>query len=250
MSLSAELTVAWLTWRQLFARRRVWLAVAIAVLPFLLTFIYRLSSEDREGDRLAYMLNMNSGILLGGLLPLTAVIFGTTAFGGEVDDGTLLYLLVRPIPRWRVVLIKYLVAVLVSVVIIFASVLLAWLALRNSDLPWSFAKSFLIATGLGAAMYCAVFTYMGLVTRRGLIFGLLYIVFFENVLSRNMEGVKSLSVREFAQSIAQWASDGSVLWDGFVVPMSTVWTAGAIILVVALALAMRRLSRYEMAERL
>ena len=31
---------------------------------------------------------------------------------GEVDDGTLIYLLVKPLARWRVVLWKYVVAVL------------------------------------------------------------------------------------------------------------------------------------------
>lgn len=244
------LTVAWLTWRQLFARRRGWLAAAIIVFPFVLTFLYRLSSEDREGDRLIFMLNMNRDMVVGVLLPLTAVIFGTTAFGGEVEDGTLIYLLVRPVPRWRVALVKYVVAVLVTVAVVSASVLLAWFALRTDELPGVFARAFLTAGLLGALLYCALFSFLGLVTRRGLVLGLLYLIFFENIMSRALQGVKWLSVREYAVSVAQWAGGDVVKWQVPGVPMTTVWVGGSIILAVALMMVMRTLERYEMAERL
>jgi len=246
----ALMTVAWLTWRQLFARRRVWLAAAIAVLPFLLTFFYRFASEDREGDRLVFLMNLNRDLVLSVLLPITAVIFGTTTFGGEVEDGTLIYLLVRPVNRWTVVLVKYVVASLVSAVVVSVSVLLAWFALRNPELPASFAKGFLVATVIGALLYCGIFGYLGLVTKRGLVFGLIYSIVFENILARNLPGVKWLSVREFTVSIAEWAGGGSIKWPTPGVPMTTVWVAGSIILAAALAVTMRRLERYEMAERL
>lgn len=246
----ALMTVAWLTWRQLFARRRAWLAGAIVVLPFLFTFFYRFASEDREGDRLVFLMNLNRDLVLGVLLPITSVIFGTTAFGGEVEDGTLIYLLVRPVHRWRVVLVKYLVAALISAAIVSASVLLAWLALRNAELPAAFAKGFLAASVTGALIYCGIFAYLGLVTKRGLVIGLVYTIVFENILARNLPGVKWLSVREFTVSVAQWASSETVKWPQPGVPMTTVWVAGTIILAAALALTMRHLERYEMAEPL
>lgn len=244
------MTIAWLTWRQLFARRRGWLAAAIVVLPFILTFFYRLASEDREGDRLIFMLGMNREIVIGVLLPLTAVIFGTTAFGGEVEDGTLIYLLVRPLPRWRVALTKYLVAVLVTVVIIAVAILFAWLALRTAELPGVVPRSFVSASLVGALVYCALFSYVGLVTRKGLVLGLLYVIFFENVLTRNLPGVKWLSVREFGVSVAQWAGGGVVKFADASVPMTTVWIVGSIILVAALSMTIRAMTRYELAERL
>lgn len=243
-------TIVWLTWRQLFARKRAWIAVAIAVIPFLLTFLYRFASEDREGDRLAFMLGINREIILGVLLPLTAVIFGTAAFGGEVDDGTLLYMLVKPVLRWQVVLIKYLVALVVTMLVGGVAVTLPWLALRNADLPPGFIRGFLFAVAVGSLIYCAVFMYLGLKTRRGLLFGLLYIIFFENVMSRNFDGVKSLSARELSITAAEWASGGAVKWPVPGVDIATVWWAGSIIWVVAMALAMRKLSHYELAERL
>lgn len=243
-------TVAWLTWRQLVARRRGWLAAAIVVLPFMLTFLYRLTSEDREGDRLLFMINMNRDAVIGVLLPLTAVIFGTTAFGGEVEDGTLIYLLVRPVQRWRVALVKYVVAMAVTTAIVAAAVLLAWFAIRTAELPAAFPRAFLTAALGGALLYCGLFCYLGLVTRRGLVVGLLYLIFFENLMSRTLQGVKWLSIREYSWSLAQWAGGDVVKWQTPGVPMSTVWIGSAIILAVAVTLVMRRLSTYELAERL
>jgi ABC-2 type transport system permease protein len=247
---SAPATILWLTWRQLFARRRVWIAAAIAVIPFLLTFVYRFTSEDREGDRFAFLLVMYKEVLLGVLLPITAAIFGTTAFGGEVEDGTLIYALTKPVPRWLVVLLKYLVALAVTLLVGAVAVLLSWFSLRNAELPGRFAGTFLLACVVSGVIYCALFTLLGLVTKRGLIFGLLYIIFFENVMSRNFAGVKFLSARELSVAVAQWASGGLVKWPAPPVPMTTVWTVGSIILVVAIALTMRKLARYELAERL
>jgi len=247
---TALLTIARLTWTQLFARRRVFIAVGIAVIPFLLTFLYRFMSEDREGDRLGYFLGTNRELLLGVLAPLTAVIFATTAFGGEVEDGTLIYLLTKPVPRWQTVAIKFGVALTVTLLVGLVGVLLPWFALRNAELPGTLVRGLLFGVIVSALVYCSLFTYIGLKTRRGLLFGLLYIIFFENVMSRSFDGVKPLSARELSLSAAQWASNGTVKWADQGVEISTVWWMGSIILVVSMFLAIRRLTRYELAERL
>ena len=40
-----------------------------------------------------------------------ALILGTAALGSEIEDGTAVYLLTKPIPRWLVALAKIVVAV-------------------------------------------------------------------------------------------------------------------------------------------
>ena len=42
-------------------------------------------------------------------MPLVAVIFGTGALGSELDDGTVVYLLAKPVPR-DILLVKLVVA--------------------------------------------------------------------------------------------------------------------------------------------
>lgn len=243
-------TLAWLTWRQLFARRRVWLAVAVLLLPVVLTFMYRLSSEDQDGARLAFMSGMSRDVILAVLLPITAIVFGTIAFGGEVEDGTLVYLLVKPLPRWLVVVVKYVVAAMTTALVICTGMLLAWLALRNHELPPRLFAAFALGAVASSLLYCALFVFLGLVTRRGLVFGLLYLIVFENLVTRNLAGVRWLSIREYAVAIAQWVHGPPIIVPGTTVPMSTVWVGSAIILAVSLGATVRALARYELAERL
>jgi len=242
-------TVMWLTWRQLFARRRIWLAVAFALAPLLFTLVFMVVGDDGTDARVGFLSVLQRDIVIGTLLPLAAVIFGTTAFGGEVDDGTLVYLLVKPIPRWQVVLSKLTVATLSTLAVIAPAVLLPWLVLRNADLPFSFAGGFLVGAAVGSVIYCALFLSLGLATRRALVVGLLYVIGFEATLSRSLGGLRSLSVREFAVAVSQAASAGAVKIPD-AISMSTVYWMGTIILVGAVAWTMRKLVQYEMAERL
>ena len=109
-------TVVWLTWRQVFANRRAWLAVLFSLAPLAIALLVRSFSPDMAKDGHGFYLLLLKEIVIGTLLPLAALVFGTTAFGGELDDGTLLYLLVKPVARWRVVLSKYVVAALSKLV--------------------------------------------------------------------------------------------------------------------------------------
>jgi ABC-2 type transport system permease protein len=242
-------TVMWLTLRQLFAKRRIWIAVVFALAPLLFTLIFRVVGDDGPEARVSFLTVLSLQIVLGTLLPLAAVIFGTTAFGGEVDDGTLVYLLVKPLSRWQVVLSKFVVAALSTFAIALPALFLPWLVLHGEGSPPRLVEAFILAAGVGSLIYCALFLSLGLATKRALVVGLLYVILFEAVLSRSLSGVKSLSVREFLGSISQAASAGSLTLPA-AVPMSTVWWMGSIMLVGAMAWTMRKLVRYELAERL
>jgi ABC-2 type transport system permease protein len=242
-------TIVWLTWRQLFARRRLYLAAAFSLTPLLVALLYRLLISDSAASSEEFLTGLIREFVIGTLLPLTAVVFGTTAFGGEVDDGTLVYLLVKPLARWRVVFWKYVVAVLSTAAVMGPAVVLPWLAVRTPDMTARVPLSYLAGVGVGCLVYCAIFLVLGLTTRRALVAGLLYVVAIEMVLSRSVVGTKSLSVREFTLSVAQSVSHGTVVLPD-AVTVATVWTMGTLMLVGAIALAMWRLHRYEVAERL
>ena len=132
MTWPLERTVMWLTWRQLFAKNRIYAAVAFALLPVAFTLVFRFNSDGHEGEMLTYFSFMNAQLIIGTLLPLAAAVFGTTAFGGEVDDGTLVYLLVKPLARWRIVLSKYVVAVLSTLAVIVPAMILPFLVVRGA----------------------------------------------------------------------------------------------------------------------
>src|SRR5690242_4854025 len=128
-------TVVWLTWRQLFARRRLYTAAAFAFAPLLVAVVFRLTAADVEKSGANFLITLLREVVIGTLLPLASIVFGTAAFGGEIDDGTLVYLLVKPIARWRVVVSKYLVALACTVAIMIPAIVFPWLLVRTADLP-------------------------------------------------------------------------------------------------------------------
>ena len=69
-------------------------------------------------------------------------------------------------------------------------------------------------------------------------------------LSPNVQGLKSFSVREFVMTVVGKLAAAVPGVKVGAVTANTVWTMGGIFLVGSLALGIRWLQRYEMAERL
>ena len=65
-------TVMWLTMRQLFARRRLWLAIAFSLAPLLFTLIFRLLVDDGPASETTFFTTLTREIVIGTLLPLAA----------------------------------------------------------------------------------------------------------------------------------------------------------------------------------
>lgn len=245
-----NMTVAWLTVRQLFARKRLIASALFAMAPLVIALFFRATAHAGDATGLQFLRELYSGIVAFVLLPLAAVVFGTAAFGGEIEDGTIVYLLVKALPRWQVILSKYVVAVFATIVMMFVAVLLPWLALGAPSDSWPLLEAFAAAIALGAVLYNALFVTLGLTSKRALVLGLLYVVVIEITLSPNIAGLKSFSVREFVMTVVGKLATTVPGVHAGAVSTSTVWTMGAIILVGGLGAGMRWLSRYEMAERL
>jgi ABC-2 type transport system permease protein len=243
-------TVMWLTFRQLFVRRRLIAAALFSLVPVVIALIRRGSRPDVDPQQVQFLLMLYREIVVGTLLPLAAVVFGTTAFGGEFEEGTIVYLLVKPLPRWKVVASKFAVATLSTTLVMIPALVLPWLVLGGTAVPSQVPLAYAAGIGLGALFYCAIFIVLGLSSKRALVLGLLYIVVLEFVMSRNVAGVKSFSVREYVLTVVGKLGSGQPGIVAGTVTMETVWTMGAIILVGSLALAVYRLRRFELAERL
>lgn len=244
------MTVAWLTMRQLFTRKRLVTSALFAVSPLAIALFFKATARNGDATGLQFLRELYSGIVAFVLLPLAAVVFGTAAFGGEIDDGTIVYLLVKALPRWQLILSKYVVAVLATFLMMVVAVLLPWLALGAPSDSLPLLEAFIAGIALGAVLYNALFVTLGLTSKRALVLGLLYVVVIEITLSPNIAGLKSFSVREFVMTVVgQLAAAVPRVVPG-AVSTRTVWTMGAIILVGGLGAGIRWLSRYEMAERL
>src|SRR5437773_9163657 len=92
-------TVARLTYRALLGRRR---ALILFALPALLVVI-AVAIRALAGADDSTASGILGGFALGTMVPLIGVIAGTGAIGPEVDDGSVVYLLSKPVRRSTIV---------------------------------------------------------------------------------------------------------------------------------------------------
>jgi hypothetical protein len=194
-------TIFWLTLRQLLGRRRMALVILLAALPVLVAIVYRLGSQDTEPEQWTANTLMD-GLIVTTLLPLVALIFGTAAMGTEVEDGTAVYLLSKPVSRRAVIASKLFPAWLLTVALVAASAAISgMIALGGSD-DQAVVRGFVAALVLGSFAYTALFVLLSVAISRALIAGLVYVFVWEGVVTQLFSGTRFLSIRQYALGLA------------------------------------------------
>jgi ABC-2 type transport system permease protein len=234
--------IARITLRQLLSRRRTLLLLLLGGVLVLAAGIFRLAGEE------ARALHFTSGLLaslgIGTLMPLVALIFGTGAIGADIEDGTAIFLLAKPISRATVVLTKLAVAAVCSAVLTCGPMLLAGL-IAAGGLGEGLVPGMVAGAAIGSLLYCSVFVAVSLVTGRALVFGLAYVLIWEGLLAGLFVGTRTFSIRQVTLALAD--AIGGIPTDLFDAKLSlgTALVVGLAILVVATAIAIRRLGAFE-----
>ncbi len=230
-----------LTLRALLNRRRTLLLGLLGALLVLVAIIFRLGNPDAaEATRFTGRLVADFGLAV--LLPLVTVIVGTAAVGSELDDGTIVYLLAKPVPRWLIVLVKFVVAWLVSSLLVAVPILIGGVVGTGGD--GAIGIGYAVAAVVGALEYTAVFLALSLVTSRARVVGLAYVVVWEGVVAGLFAGTRILSVRQHALAVGDaLVTNGTV---GAELEPGIALLVGGAVVVLAVALAMRRLTMVEL----
>ena len=82
-------------------------------------------------------------------MPLLALVFGTAALGSELEDGTAVYLMVKPMPRWRILLAKMVVGAGLTVALVFPATVATSLITDGPERPVDVRDARLRAGRLG-----------------------------------------------------------------------------------------------------
>lgn len=234
-----NLTVARLTVRGLLGRRRGLLLLAVPALLLVLSVIIRLAVGQDESTTV----NVLGGLGLGTLVPLLGLIAGTGAIGPEIDDGSIVYLLAKPQPRWKIITTKLAVSAGCTAVFGAIPMYVAGVILFGNfeHLALAYAVGALVA---GFA-YSAIFLLLGVVTRHAVVVGLLYSLVWESVVGSFVPGAKTLSVQQWSLAVTRSIADPGVVTSAVHLP-----TAVPLLLVVIIGgtvLAAARLSRLTLA---
>lgn len=243
---SVELTLARLAVRQLAGSRRALWVVLLAALPILLSFLAGTESAG-PADLIDDFGDLYSSLIVTVLLPLVALVVGSSVFGSEVDDGTITYVLGKPVPRWRIVLTRVVVAGLVTAAVLVPTTLLSGMAgLRGVSAP-GVITAFTAAVAVGSFLYCALFVALSLSTRRALVAGLVYVVVWEGLLSNTFGGSRALSIRQYTLSIADALTDSESISLSSL-GVKTALVMAAVVTTLVTLHAIRRLRIFEIGE--
>lgn len=233
-----------LTLRQLLGRRRVLMLLGLAALPVIVALVFRAGDYSGSHTHWTAQVLLN-GLVVTTVLPLTALMFGTDALGMEMEDGTAVYLLSKPLSRLQVIGAKLVAAWLPTAVLVSISTAVsAAIALEGTGNS-SILVAFTLAGVLGSFAYCCVFLALSLMTSRALIAGLIYVFLWEGVVTQLFTGTRVLSVRQYTLGLADLvARTDTRTFHANLDGMAAI-VLMALVSAAAIALARDRLARFE-----
>lgn len=194
-----------LTLRQHLHGKRWMVMGALFLLPAGIAVLVRTTAKDVPSVGLEFLLAFM--FIPQALLPLLALLYASGIIQDEQEDQTLTYLLVRPMPRWALYLVKLLATLTTTVLLTAAATALTYAAIyagagaTGENAPLRCLKAVSIHS-LAVVAYCCLFGLMSLLTRRTLIVGILYAAIFEGLLANLPMAVRLLTVIYYTRIIA------------------------------------------------
>ncbi|MER6094668.1 ABC transporter permease subunit [Streptomyces sp. NPDC001728] len=228
-------TVARLTYRALLGRRR---ALILFLLPGMLLLISAairlLSGADDQAAA-----DVLGGFALATMVPLIGVIAGTGAIGPEIDDGSIVYLLSKPVKRHTIIFTKLIVAIAVTMVFSAVPTFIAGFILNGNG--QQVAVAYTVAALVASIAYSALFLLLGTISRHAVVIGLVYALVWEALFGSLIDGAKTLSVQQWSLALAQ-----KVTGDGLVT--SEVGLTTAVVLLVAVTVVATWFAGYKLSR--
>jgi ABC-2 type transport system permease protein len=213
-------TVARLTYRGLLGRRRALVLCALPALLIVLSAVVRLlaGADDTTAN------SVLGGFALATMVPLIGVIAGTGATGPETDDGSIVYLLAKPVKRPTIIVTKLVVAAGVAVVFSAVPTVIAGFLLNGNG--QNLAVAFGAAAAVASVAYSAIFALLGIVTRHAVVVGLVYALVWESLIGSVVPGARALSVQQWALSLAQKVAGEGWITSDVALPTALVLLVG------------------------
>jgi ABC-2 type transport system permease protein len=221
------------TLQQLLGGRRLLVLGLLGLLPAVVVWLS--TAGQTPGGAIDTYHEAGLVLLFLIVMPIVSIVLAAAALGDERRDGTLPFLLVRPVPRSGIITAKLIAAWLAAAGVtgVSGALAAAAAAVRASD--WSTLIPTVVALSISALGYAAVFVVAGFLTGRAVLFGLVYLFVWESGVAFAADSLANVSL--FRIGLTAYAAmrpeARSILAD----PLAALapGTAGAIAKVVVLA---------------
>jgi ABC-2 type transport system permease protein len=207
-------TIVQITARGLLGRKRSLLLIPLPLLLIGIAVIGRASGSSPD----VWAREVLIGLGLSVVLPLTALIVGTSALGSEIDDGTVVHILSKPLPRHEIILAKLAVVFGITVVVAAVPLGIAGAIAVSARLGVGLA----VGATVGGLVYSAIFVALSLVTRRPVAFGLVYLLVWESLLAGYLSGSRMFSVQQYALAVADKVASNHLVEGAVSLPVAVV----------------------------
>ena len=198
-------TVASLTSRSLLGRKRtlvlLLLPLALLALCTLARVLAGLDSDIRAELDAALAPDLLSAFGIAILMPLLSLITGTGSIGPEIDEGSIVYLLAKPLNRYSIVVTKLLVAIAVTIAFGVVPIAIAGVVLTGE--VGTVTLGFAVGALAAGVAYCAVFLLLAVVTRNAVVIGLIYALIWESLVGGLVPGAQTLSIQQWSLAVVQ-----------------------------------------------
>src|SRR5712692_10137682 len=172
IELCALLALFWLALRQHVRARRLLILAALLALPSLIAILIRSTDPTVKLQELEFGLVFL--LMPHALVPLTALLYASGMIQDEIEEQTLTYLLIRPLPKWSIYLTKLLATLVVTTLLTGVFTVATYLAIHvgigdflGADPMRPLKTAGLFALALAA--YCSILGLISLLTRRSLV---------------------------------------------------------------------------------
>jgi ABC-2 type transport system permease protein len=193
-------------------------------------------------DRLDAGTNLINAFGLSLYAPVATLVLASAALSDPIDDGTMVYLWLRPMGRWKIGLGALLATWTVTLPLVLVP--MVGMALLSGGGP-SLVRGTLLAGSLAVVAYGALFVLLGLWVRRALIWGLAYILLWEGFVAIAGDNAQRLAIRSYTRSLLSDATGVDLFLADISVSASVI--VPLVVAALAFGLTAWRLRRMEVA---
>ncbi|MEO3856812.1 ABC transporter permease subunit [Acrocarpospora sp. B8E8] len=197
--------VASITYRAMLGRKRIWLLAALPLALIAVAVLLRLIGGGDENTAVTLM----EKFAIGTILPLLGLIAGTGVISPEIEDGTIIHLLSKPISRPSIALTKF--AVAASLIVVFSAVPTFLAAYLLIGMEAGVASGFALGALFAGIAYAAVFLLVGVLTKHAVVVGIIYALVWEGAIGGYVPGARKLSIQQWGQTLADQVSSSPFL---------------------------------------
>ena len=223
--------------KQLITKGRLIGITIIGLLPILLGWVIGRQSDDPLEAGVGFISYMGLSILI----PIVALIFASASLGDTREDGTLVYLWLRPISRLSVSTGAWAASITIALPLTVIPITISAILLDAGN---SVVTATIITSILAVLAYSGLFVTLGLIVKNPVLWGLAYIFIWEAIVASFAKPAAALAVSGYSRAIITGRTN--VEFDYLFDPSQNVSILMLIIISIAgIALSSARLNRLE-----